>query len=62
MSRRQLEYEMQCLHEMMQKELGNADQIAQRHEARIQRIRIIENEMLRMQQQYRDQAKVSTYT
>ena len=58
MSRRQLEYEMQCLHDLMQKELGSAEQIAQRHDARLHRIRAIENEMLRMQQQYRQQVQV----
>ena len=44
----------------MQKELGSAEQIAQRHDARMHRIRTIENQMLRMQHTYRQQCKVGT--
>ena len=44
----------------MQKELGSAEQIAQRHDARMHRIRTIENQMLRMQHTYRQQCKIGT--
>ena len=55
MTRRQLEYEAQRVRELMTEDLGTSEQIAQRHEARLQRIRMIETEMLRLQQRHREQ-------
>ena len=55
MTRRQLEYEVSRLSDLMSGNLGTSEQIAQRHEARLQRIRLIESEMLRMQQRHHDQ-------
>ena len=59
MTRRQLEYEVARLRDLMADNLGSSEQIAQRHEARLQRIRLIEAEMLRMQQRHHEQ--VSTF-
>ncbi|XP_022105607.1 adenomatous polyposis coli protein-like isoform X2 [Acanthaster planci] len=50
MSRRQLEYEARQLREAMQQRLGAADDIGERHEARMQRLCLIEREMQRLQQ------------
>ena len=55
MTRRQLEYESQRVRELMTEDLGTSEQIAQRHEARLQRIRMIETDMLRLQQRHREQ-------
>lgn len=55
MTRRQLEYEVSRLSDLMADNLGTSEQIAQRHEARLARIRMIESEMLRMQQRHHDQ-------
>ena len=55
MTRRQLEYEAQRVRELMTEDLGTSEQIAQRHDARLQRIRMIETEMLRLQQRHREQ-------
>ncbi|XP_038078874.1 adenomatous polyposis coli protein-like [Patiria miniata] len=50
MARRQLEYEARQLREVMQQRLGAADDIGDRHEARMQRLCLIEREMQRLQQ------------
>ena len=50
MSRRQLEYEAKKLRDKLAETLGSADQITQRQEARLARIRMVENEMLHIQQ------------
>ena len=55
MSRRQLELEAKRLREHMAQQLGSAENIAQRHEARLHRIRLIEHEMIRLQQKHREQ-------
>merc|ERR1711963_1135061 len=43
----------------MAQQLGSAEHIAQRHEARLHRIRLIESEMLRLQQKHREQLDLS---
>ena len=55
MNRRQLEYEMKHIEGLMLENLGNAEQMAQRHEARLQRIRMIETEMMNIQQKHQQQ-------
>ncbi|XP_033624212.1 adenomatous polyposis coli protein-like [Asterias rubens] len=50
MARRQLEYEARQLREVMQQRLGASDDIGARHEARMQRLCLIEREMQRLQQ------------
>ena len=50
MARRQLEYEARQLREVMQQRLGAADDMGDRHEARMQRLCLIEREMQRLQQ------------
>ena len=62
MTRRQLEYESKRLRELMTEDMGTSEQIAQRHEARLQRIRSIETEMLRLQQRHREQVYLYTFT
>ena len=61
MTRRQLEYEAQRVRELMTEDLGTSEQIAQRHEARLQRIRMIETEMLRLQQRHREQVLLAPF-
>ena len=58
LSKRQLEYEAQRLREHMTEHLGSAQQIAARHEARLQRIRLIETEMIRMQEKHQQQVRL----
>ena len=58
MSRRQLEGETSQIRHLMHDNLGTAAQIAQRHETRMQRVRAIETEMLRMQQQHKQQVRL----
>ena len=55
MSRRQLEFEGQRLRELLQENLGSSEQIARRHDARLQRIHAIETEMLQAQQRHHQQ-------
>ncbi len=55
MTRRQLEYEAQRVRQLMTENLGTSEQIAARHDARLQRIHMIEAEMLRLQQRHREQ-------
>ncbi|XP_041356018.1 LOW QUALITY PROTEIN: adenomatous polyposis coli protein-like [Gigantopelta aegis] len=55
MARRQIEYEAKRLEEVMVEKFGTNEQVSQRQEARIQRIRSIENEMVAMQDKHRHQ-------
>ncbi len=55
MTRRQLEYEAQRVRQLMTENLGTSEQIAARHDARLQRIHMNEAEMLRLQQRHREQ-------
>ena len=55
MARRQIEYEAKRLEEAMTEKFGTNEQIAQRQEARLQRIRNIENEMMATQDKHRQQ-------
>ena len=57
MTRRQVEYEVQRLQDMMRETMGSAEQIAHRHEARLKRIHTIEVEMLGLQQRHRDKVR-----
>ena len=50
MARRQLEYEARQLREMMQERLGQAEDMAARHETRMRRLVIMEREMQQLQQ------------
>ena len=63
MARRQLEYEARQLREVMQQRLGASDDIGARHEARMQRLCLIEREMQRLQQRReRQEAQVGAVT
>ncbi|XP_071115935.1 adenomatous polyposis coli protein-like isoform X2 [Haliotis cracherodii] len=55
MTRRQVEYEAKKLEEAMTEKFGTSEHIAQRQEARLQRIRNIEAEMMMLQQRHREQ-------
>lgn len=57
MTRRQLKYEAQRVRELMTEDLGTSEQMAQRHEGRLHRIRVIETEMLHLQQRHRQQVR-----
>ena len=59
MARRQLEYEARQLREMMQERLGQAEDMAARHEARMRRLVMMEKEMQQLQQRREKEAKVS---
>ncbi|XP_070536754.1 adenomatous polyposis coli protein-like isoform X3 [Ptychodera flava] len=52
MTRRQLEYEAKQLREAMQQRLGAIADMQARYETRIHRVRLLEKEMLRLQQHY----------
>ncbi|XP_077993311.1 adenomatous polyposis coli protein-like [Glandiceps talaboti] len=54
MTRRQLEYEAKQLREAMQQRLGAIADMQARYEARIHRVRLLEKEMLRLQQHYEE--------
>lgn len=56
MARRQLEYEAQQVRSAMTEKLGTTEQASQRQEARLQRIRSIESQMMQLTRQ---QQKVS---
>ena len=55
--REQIEYEQQRLRELMRRNMGSDDDMASRRAARLQRVRMIEAEMLQVQQLHKN-AKV----
>ena len=55
MSRRQLDYEIQRLHNIMKENMGSSEEISQRHKNRLQRIQRIETDMMRAQQMHKEQ-------
>ena len=57
--REQIEYEQQRLRELMRRNMGSDDDMASRRAARLQRVRMIEAEMLQVQQLHKN-AKVGT--
>ncbi|KAK2180679.1 hypothetical protein NP493_432g02013 [Ridgeia piscesae] len=60
LNRRQLEYEAQRVRGMIEENLGSVEQVAQRQEARLQRVRLVEGEMQRMQQLHLEQVSAVT--
>ena len=59
--RQQILYERQRLLDLMRRNLGSDDDMAARRDERLQRVRMIEAEMLRVQQMHKN-SKVSVAT
>ncbi|KAK2149870.1 hypothetical protein LSH36_433g01019 [Paralvinella palmiformis] len=61
MNRRHLEFEMKHIESLMLENLGTTEQMAQRHEARLQRVRMIETEMINIQRRHQQQDKIARH-
>ncbi|KAJ8311380.1 hypothetical protein KUTeg_010735 [Tegillarca granosa] len=57
MARRQLEFEAKRIQNSFEQSMGDNDQIVQRQEVRLRKIQEIETEMIKLQQQHRQQSE-----